>query len=144
VLDINHLKYLIVIVAAWLIAHILKFILSYFYDVNRNNKDFFRSGGMPSAHSATIVSIAMLIGLVEGFGSAIFALAVAISLIVMHDAVRARRATGDNSIAIERLIKEQNSKVVKPQIVKGHTLPEVIVGAILGIIIGVVVFLATN
>lgn len=137
-------QYLVVIILAWLAAHLIKFLLSLLSSNKQQDRNFFKSGGMPSAHSATIVSVSVLVGLTEGFDSAIFALAVAVSLIIMHDAVRVRRATGDNGIAIERLVKEQKSKVVLPRIVRGHTVPEVIVGAILGALIGVVVFLATN
>jgi acid phosphatase family membrane protein YuiD len=142
-MDLSQWAYLLVIVIAWLAAHIIKLILSLIMN-KKQDGSFFRSGGMPSAHSATIVSVSVLIGLLEGFDSAIFAVAVAISLIVMHDAVRVRRATGENGVAIKSLIAEQGSRVSVPRIVRGHTVPEVVVGALLGAVISLVVFLATN
>lgn len=143
-MDLAHWKYLIVIVAAWFVAHLIKFAFRSMTVKDKKYKEFFRSGGMPSAHSATIVAITVLIGLAEGFNSAIFALAVAVSLIIMHDAVRVRRATGDNGLAIERLIKEVKSKLAGPRIVKGHSVPEVVAGAVLGAVIAAIVFFATN
>lgn len=141
-MDLSQWAYLLTIIVAWLAAHVIKLILS-LVTAKKQDQDFFRSGGMPSAHSATIASISVLIGLVEGFDSAIFALAVAVSLIVMHDAVRVRRATGDNGVVLKELISEQKSKVSSPRIVRGHTVPEVVAGALLGALISLVVFLAT-
>ena len=66
-----------------------------------------------------------------------------LALIVMYDAVKVRRSSGEQGVAISELIKEQNSKVKLPRVSKGHTPMEVTVGALLGVIIGIIVFLAT-
>jgi hypothetical protein len=62
----------------------------------------------------------------------------------MYDAIMVRRSSGEQGAAIHQLIKEQKSSVPLPRAAKGHTPVEVAVGALLGLIIGVVVFLATK
>ena len=99
---------------------------------------------MPSAHTATVVSVATLIGLNEGVNSSLFGLAVLVAGIVMYDAVMVRRSSGEQGAALQELIREQHSKVALPRAAKGHTPIEVLVGAGLGLVIGLVVFLATK
>ena len=68
-----------------------------------------------------------------------------VALVVMYDAIMVRRSVGEQGLAIQELIKaaKDNERVVIPRAAKGHTPLEVGVGAILGVMIGVVVFLAT-
>lgn len=138
------LPYLITIPAAWFGAHVVKYIIG---SIKKEKRGFrshlFMSGGMPSSHSATVVSMATIIGLRDGIDSGLFGLAVLFSLIVMYDAVKVRRSSGEQGAAIRELIKEQKSKVKLPRIAKGHTPIEVAFGASLGLVVGVVVFLST-
>lgn len=140
--------YIITIVAAWIIAHTIKFIICSIKKekYKRFRSYLFMSGGMPSAHSATTMALATLIGLKEGFSSGLFGVAILFSIITMYDAVKVRRTVGEQGVAIEKLIKEtKNENNIKlPRVSKGHTPLEVAFGAILGILIGWVVFLATT
>ena len=137
--------YIIAIIAGWLVAQGAKYIL---VAVKQRRFDHIRqlylSGNMPSSHSATVVALVVLIGLKDGVDSGLFGLAVLFASIVMYDAVMVRRSSGEQGIAIQQLIKEQKSVVALPRAAKGHTPVEVLVGAILGAIIGQVVFLATK
>lgn len=137
--------YFIAILAAWLIAQGAKYVL---VAIKRRSFDHIRqlylSGNMPSAHSATVVALATVIGLRDGLGTSVFALAALFAAIVMYDAVMVRRSSGEQGIAIQKLIKEQKSSVPFPRAAKGHTPLEVVVGGILGGVIGLVVFLATK
>lgn len=141
----NISPYLLVIVTSWLVAQGAKYII---IAVKSRNFSHFRqlylSGNMPSAHSATIVSMAILIGLREGFDSAIFGLALTVAGIVMYDAVMVRRSVGEQGLAIQELIRLAKNGVVLPRAARGHTPLEVLVGAILGALIGLVVFIATK
>jgi acid phosphatase family membrane protein YuiD len=137
--------YLITIFIAWLGSHIIKYLI----DLTKNKKRKLRShlydsGGMPSSHSATAVSLATIIGLRDGFGSGLFGIAVIFALIVMYDATKVRRSAGEQGIAISEMIEKLKISVKPPRIAKGHTPLEVIMGSILGVIIGIVVFLATK
>ena len=140
----NSFEYIIIIALAWLISHLIKAIIK--VSVGKRKKffnDFFASGGMPSAHTATVVSLATLIGLNLGFDSAIFALAALFSAITMHDAMRVRWSAGENSKAINQIAKEGKFSVSKLKINRGHTSKEVLFGCILGVALALVVFITT-
>jgi uncharacterized protein len=129
---------------AWLIAHLFKYLIKSFQQKSfKFSKRTFDSGGMPSAHTATMSSLALVIGLTDGFSSSVFAVSFILLLIVMHDAVRVRRSTGEQGVAINKLIKEQKSNIKFPHFSEGHTPAEVAAGFILGLFIGLVVILAT-
>lgn len=137
--------YIIAIIVAWLVAQGAKYLIIAIRQRSFNNfRQLYLSGNMPSAHSATVVALCMLIGLRDGFDSGLFGLAILFATIVMYDAVMVRRSSGEQGIAIQQLIKEQKSSVSLPRAAKGHTPVEVLVGAVLGVIIGTVVFLATK
>jgi len=137
--------YLIAIIAGWLIAQGSKYLL---VAVRQRRFDHFRqlylSGNMPSAHSATTVALVAVIALRDGIDSGLFAVAALFAAIVMYDAIMVRRSSGEQGEAIQKLIKEQKSSVPLPRAAKGHTPVEVAVGAVLGVVIGAVVFLATK
>lgn len=137
--------YLLAIVAAWLIAQGAKYLL---VAVKQRSFDHYRqlylSGNMPSAHSATAIALVVVVALRDGVDSGLFAVAGLLAAIVMYDAMMVRRSSGEQGIAIQRLIKEQKSSVPLPRAAKGHTPVEVAAGALLGAVIGLVVFLATR
>lgn len=136
--------YLITILLAWLSAHIIKYIISSLNDEKLTLRGYlFTSGGMPSAHSAATVSMATIIGMRDGFDSGLFGLAALFAVIVMYDAVKVRRSSGEQGVALHKLINETKSKTVLPRVAKGHTPTEVGLGALLGVIVGFVVFLST-
>jgi acid phosphatase family membrane protein YuiD len=137
--------YLIAIIAAWLIAQGAK----YFWVATRQRsfnhyRQLYLSGNMPSAHSASVIALVTVIALRDSLDSGLFAIAALFAAIVMYDAVMVRRSSGEQGVAIQKLIKEQKSSVPIPRAAKGHTPVEVAVGALLGVLIGLVVFLATR
>lgn len=137
--------YLLAIVLGWIIAQGLKYVFGALKTGNLGNyRQLYLSGNMPSAHSATVVALATVIGLKEGIDSALFAVVALVAAIVMYDAMMVRRSSGEQGKAIQALIKESKSKVVSPRAAKGHTPIEVFVGAVIGAAIGIAVFLATK
>lgn len=133
--------YIIAVIVAWVAAQGSKYLVH----VSRTRsfssfQQLYLSGNMPSSHSATTVALATLVGLTEGFESAIFAVAALFAAVVMYDAVMVRRSSGEQGFAIGELINELKSKVTLPRAAKGHQPLEVAVGAILGIAIGLVIF----
>ena len=70
----------------------------------------FETGGMPSSHSALITGATSGIGYELGFDSSIFALSVAVALIVMYDASGVRKSAGIQAAEINKL-----SKKIDPQ-----------------------------
>ena len=137
--------YLIVIVLGWLAAQGLKYVFAVIKTKKIGNfRQFYASGNMPSSHSACVVGLATVVGLIDGTGSALFGIAFLFAMIVMYDAVMVRRSSGEQGIAIQELIKLGKAKIVLPRAAKGHTPLEVVAGAILGALLGIVVFVATK
>lgn len=135
---IDSFKYVIVMGAAWLGAHLIKYAIA----LSRNEyKTFFLSGGMPSAHSALIVALTTLIGLVEGVDSAPFAIALAVAMIVTYDAMHVRRMAAATAREVNKLQAKQTSPV---EVHNGHTGLEVAAGVLLGAAVALVVFFATK
>lgn len=137
--------YFVAIIAAWLIAQGAKYLLMVIKHRSFNHvRQLYLSGNMPSAHSATVMALTVVIAFREGVESGVFALAALFAGIVMYDAMMVRRSSGEQGQAIQELIKEQKSRVFIPRAARGHTPLEVLVGAILGAIIGLIVFFATK
>lgn len=96
---------------------------------------FSRSGGMPSGHTASLTAATMYLGFTNGFGSGVFALAVCMWMIVVYDAIHVRYAVGEQGKALNKLLKTAGEPELP--LVEGHTMPQVAVGAVIGVIIGV-------
>ena len=94
-----------------------------------------RTGGMPSSHSAVAVSISTAVALTEGYSN-LFIVSLFLSLIVIRDALGVRRSAGLQSKALNQLGSDLSAKFgIRYESVKevhGHTWPEVFIGAILG------------
>ncbi len=97
------------------------------------------TGGMPSSHTAAVTALATSLGLRLGWGSPQFALAAVFGSIVMYDATGIRRAAGMQAELINDLVQELAhlfDEGFQPQALKtllGHTYPQVLVGALVGI-----------
>jgi acid phosphatase family membrane protein YuiD len=124
---------------AWAIAQILKIPWEYFKTKKWNWSLFFRPGGMPSSHSALVTGIAHSIGLHEGFGTPIFALAATLAIIVVYDATGIRRQAGKHAALINAMIDDLTSgHPLKGELlleVLGHTPLEALAGVLLGLIV---------
>ena len=116
-----------------LLAQFFKIIFNFFSTGKIRFGIMFETGGMPSSHSALITGATSGIGLQLGFDSPIFALAIAVSLIVMYDASGVRKAAGIQAAEINKLSKKLDSKSeVNLKETLGHTKIEVMVGSFLG------------
>lgn len=108
-------------------------------------KNFSGYGGMPSGHTALVVSLATTVGLVVGFTSAIFAMTVILTILIVRDALGFRQYMADHSRAINELIKdlpdelEYKYKIQEERI--GHTPAEVTVGAVLAVILSYLLYI---
>ncbi len=94
------------------------------------------TGGMPSSHAALMAGMTLAIGLYDGFNTPVFALALAISMVVIHDAAGVRRQAGMHAERINILFREllQGQQVYQELLkeVLGHTPRQVVGGVILG------------
>ena len=116
-----------------LIAQFFKIIFNFFSTGKIRFGIMFETGGMPSSHSALITGATSGIGFQLGFDSPLFALAVAVSLIVMYDASGVRKSAGLQAKEINKLSKKLDPKSeLDLKETLGHTKSEVIVGSLLG------------
>jgi acid phosphatase family membrane protein YuiD len=144
-MDLAVSVYLLVGVVAWASAQLTKYIVASIKAKSlRQVNQLFLSGNMPSAHSATVLSVATMIGLVDGFGSGLFALAATFAAVVMYDAVMVRRSSGEQGAALVAYFTQIKSKILPPRVAKGHSPLEVLVGALFGICVALIVFFATT
>ena len=102
-----------------------------------------QAGGMPSSHSGVVISLTTMIGKDMGINSPLFAVALIFSFIVMYDAAGVRRAAGKQAKLLNKIVEtpgltglQVSEKLVE---VLGHTPVQVIVGAAIGAIVGLLV-----
>jgi acid phosphatase family membrane protein YuiD len=136
--------YIIAAIAGWVVAQSLKYIIQSIRGRSfKSLRQLYLSGSMPSAHSATVMAVLIVIGFKDGFGSAVFGVAALIAGVVMYDALMVRRSSGEQGQALTALIKEQKSKVRLPRVAKGHTPFEVLGGVVVGVLVGISVCFLT-
>ncbi len=127
--------------SAWLIAQIAKTIVAFVQGKGLQPRYLFRSGGMPSAHSAFVSALTTAIAMVDGTGSVAFAISAALALVVMYDATDVRHSVGRQSIIINRIVEEirlgRPMTELKSDLREfvGHTPFQVFAGAAMGIVI---------
>lgn len=129
---------------AWFIAQLLKVILTLVFNRKLDIRRFVGAGGMPSSHSAFVVSLATSVGKLEGYDSPIFAVAITFALIVMYDAAGIRRAAGKQAAVLNDILEQiQTKRSIPEEKLKellGHTPIEVFAGALLGFIVSQLFF----
>ena len=135
-------KYIYVPVLLWFAIQLFKLL----YDLVKTRKFNFKrimgAGGMPSSHSAIVTGLATLIGKYEGVDTPIFALALIVSFVVMYDACGVRRAAGKQAALLNKIVETPglSGVQVSERLVEvlGHTPTQVIVGALIGVIVGLI------
>lgn len=141
---------LIVSLTAWLLAQLIKIIINAIVNKTFSIERLFGDGGMPSGHSATVTACALMIGVHEGFTSPLFALALVLAIIVMHDATGVRQEAGKHAQSIMDItnvinqyldyVNEEDNKLrnEKLKTLIGHTKLQVLFGALTGIVVVIV------
>lgn len=133
---------LIAALLGWFIAQTLKLPIHYLRYKRWSWALWFSAGGMPSSHSSLITATTLACGLYEGFDSPVFALAFAVSMVILYDAAGVRRQAGIHAQRINALIEEffSGHPISQERLkeVLGHTPREVLAGMGLGIAIAVV------
>ena len=136
----NHV--LIGALAAWGLAQLLKPPLDYLRTRHWNWRTLLSAGGMPSSHSALLVGATHGIGLHIGFDSPLFALALAITMVVVYDAAGVRRQAGIHAerinLLFDELLRGHMWDEDELREVLGHTPLEVTGGILLGIVVATI------
>jgi len=137
--------YILAAVVSWLVAQSAKYVIASIQGRKLNSlRQLYLSGSMPSAHSASVVALLVVIGFKDGANSGLFGLALLFAAVVMYDAVMVRRSSGEQGKALSQLFTDLKRKSSLPfRVAKGHTPLEVIGGIIVGLAVGYVVYYAT-
>ena len=135
-------RFLIVPIVTWFCIQAFKVIWDLVTTKKFNFKRILGAGGMPSSHSAVVTSLATLIGKNIGVGTPMFAMALIFAFVVMYDACGVRREAGKQAHILNEIVNtpglsqvEVNEKLVE---LVGHTPKQVIVGALIGLIVGLI------
>ena len=135
-------KYIYIPFSLWLGIQLFKVIWDLVTTKKFNFKRILGAGGMPSSHAAVVTSLATLIGKNEGVDTPLFAISIIFAFVVMYDAAGVRRAAGKQAKLLNKIIETPGLKMgeVQEKLVEvlGHTPIQVIVGAIIGIIAGLI------
>ncbi|MGP1454846.1 MAG: divergent PAP2 family protein [Treponema sp.] len=132
-------------ISSWLISQFIKTIIGFCISSIHTFSVFFdlliwRTGGMPSSHSALVTALTTSIGFKDGVHSDLFIFALFSAIIVIRDAMGVRRSNGLqakmlNAISLE--VAHITNKAFKPvKEVQGHSPIEVFAGILLGFFIG--------
>jgi len=131
-------RVLVAALAWWGIAQLIKVPINYAIQRKIDLRLWVSSGGMPSSHSALVCALATGVALRDGLNSSLFALCVALCMIVMYDATGVRQAAGKQARIINQIIDElfQGHPISEERLKEllGHTRFQVIVGALMGIL----------
>lgn len=137
---INQYIYLILPCCLWFGIQLFKVLYEFFHEGKWNPKRFWGAGGMPSSHSAVVVSLATLIGKKLGIDSPIFALSSLFAFITMYDAAGVRRAVGKQAHILNEVVKENKNMNFGEMLQEktGHTPFQVATGALIGLVCGLI------
>ena len=139
-------RFLITGVSSWFVAQVMKTIIYAIINKKLVLERMVGDGGMPSGHSATVTSLAVISGLSFGFDSFQFAVTALLAIIVCHDAMGVRLETGkqaqiinEMTAAFEVWTKKELPEIKLKEFV-GHTPIQVIAGIANGCFMHFVVF----
>ncbi|KAL8137878.1 hypothetical protein V2J09_003879 [Rumex salicifolius] len=135
---------LISAIIAFVLAQSIKVFTTWCRDRRWDLKQLVASGGMPSSHSATVNALATAVGLQDGIGSSLFATTAILACIVMYDAFGIRLQAGRQAEVLNQIVYELPAEHPLAESrplheILGHTPPQVIAGALLGILTSTIV-----
>lgn len=135
-------KYIYIPFLLWFGIQVFKLIYDLVKTKKFNFKRIMGAGGMPSSHSAVVTSLTTLVGKNIGVNSPVFAIALIFSFVVMYDACGVRRAAGKQAKVLNDIVNTPGLSNIqvqeKLQEALGHTPVQVFVGALIGIIAGLI------
>ena len=140
---IREYRYLMVPFGVWFGIQLFKLLYDIVKEKKFNFKRIMQAGGMPSSHSAVVVVLTTMIAKAEGLTSPVFGVSLIFSFIVMYDAAGVRRAAGKQAKLLNKIVEtpglsgvEVSERLVE---VLGHTPVQVIVGALIGLVVGLII-----
>jgi len=145
VLQVMHNKVFVTTFMGWFIAQTIKVAIGVIQERKFNFKWFVGTGGMPSSHASGVTALATSVGIQEGVGTPLFAMAAMFAVVVISDAQGVRRAAGKQAGVLNKILDDIYwKKHIQDDRLKeliGHTPVEVIAGMLLGLGIGFISYL---
>ena len=126
-------KILVAVLLAGFGTQLIKLTIDWFKHKSLSWHDLVSTGGMPSSHSAFVVSLATAVYLEEGTTTA-FAISLVLAFIVLRDAFGVRRTVGEEGHVINKILLKVKIKTVT-HFSMGHTPIQVVVGSVLGFLV---------
>lgn len=130
------------VLLSWLLSQLTKVFRGMRQEKRFNFRWIFDTGGMPSSHSATVASLATVVGLYYGFKTIPFLMACIYSIIIMFDAAGVRRSVGRQAAILNKMMEDVNKGREVPETrmkeLLGHTPIEVFAGALVGIVLALI------
>lgn len=143
-IDLVTNPFLLAGISGWAVAQVVKTLIYAIINKKLSWHRLFGDGGMPSGHSATVTSLALMVGMVQGFETVEFAISFILAIIVCHDATGVRRETEKQAYIITELVSafseltDDKLPEVKLKRFVGHTPIQVLVGILVGVINAIV------
>ena len=139
---IQEYKYIVIPFWVWFGIELFKVIYDLVTTKKFNFKRILQAGGMPSSHSAVVIALRTMMGKDVGIQSPLFGVSVIFSFVVMYDAAGIRRAAGKQAKLLNKIVEtpgltgvQVSERLVE---VLGHTPFQVLVGALIGLIVGLI------
>ena len=140
-----HNPILLSCIFSWLGAQFIKSAIKLIYGKIHSLPEllevmFWRTGGMPSSHSAIVTSLCVTIGFRHGLNSDLFMFSLCFFFVVIRDAFGVRRSSGIQAKKLNQIGTELNEKKILSNYkalkeVDGHTPMEVLCGCLVGFLI---------
>jgi acid phosphatase family membrane protein YuiD len=129
-------------VSSWLFSQLIKAVVVLLKSPGKSGREIlatiaWRTGGMPSSHSALVSAMTLSVAFKEGIQSNLFIVSFCFAMVVMRDAIGVRRSSGLQARTLNMLGRHTAEKLeieyhpVKE--IQGHTPLEVVAGTLLGI-----------
>ena len=133
-------KILVISFCAWVLAQLVKVLIVLVREKRLDFHYLVASGGMPSAHSATVSALATSVAMIQGLGSVAFGIAAIFAIVVMYDAAGMRQSVGQQAAVLNRIMEELRFRRIAElerdlREFIGHTQFQVLVGAVMGILL---------
>ncbi len=145
-IDLFTNPYLMTPLSSWAAAQVIKVIIHAIVNKKFDIHRLFGDGGMPSGHSATVTSLAVITALLNGTGTVEFAIAAIFAVVVCHDATGVRQETGKQAAVLNELIElfslplDSELREVKLKEFVGHTPVQVLAGIFVGFANAIVMY----
>jgi acid phosphatase family membrane protein YuiD len=141
----THNKVAMTTLLAWFVAQTIKVITGVLKEKRFNFKWFVGTGGMPSSHVAGVTALATCVGMQEGVGTAIFAVTLMFTIVVISDAQGVRWSTGKQAEILNKIMDDiyWKKRIQEDRLKEliGHTPIQVFAGIAVGLAVGLIAYM---